>query len=126
MKIYLAIPYSGIEEQYFQIANHVAHLLMQQGHIVYSPITHNHPIAKAHGLPTGWDFWKEFDTVFIDWCDIVYVTCIYGNMHKSALQLIQESKGVCAEIEIAKELNKSVKYFNYYDGKEQIETRDKL
>ena len=54
MKIYLAIPYSGIEEESFAVANKITAHLMYQGHIVFSPISMNHMIAKEYGLPTSW------------------------------------------------------------------------
>lgn len=114
MNIYLAIPYSGIEEESFKIANYVAHKLMEEGHIVYSPITHNHPIAKAHGLPTGWDFWEKFDTEFIKWCDEVYVVVIRDELGVSGEGLIENSKGVNAEIKIAKSLGRGVSYIHYF------------
>lgn len=122
MKIYLAIPYSGIEEESFKYANEVASKLMADGHIVYSPISHNHPISKAHGLPTTWDFWKEFDTEFIKWCDKVVVIVLppvkvtTGKWNGNAcdgLTLINESKGVQAEIQIAKGLGKEIQFYNY-------------
>lgn len=111
MNIYLAIPYSGLEDESFKIANHVAHLLMQEGHIVYSPISHNHPIAIAHGLPTGWDFWEKFDTEFVKWADEVHVVVI-GNDERGFF-LINNSKGVRAEMKIAGELGKEIKYYAY-------------
>lgn len=113
MNIYLAIPYSGIEEESFRIANHVAHLLMEQGNIVYSPITHNHPIAKAHGLPTGWDFWEKFDTEFIKWCDKLVIVSIETESAEKGLKLIINSKGVQAEKKIANDLKKQIEYFSY-------------
>ena len=99
MKIYLALPYTGQENYSFQVANNEAGQLMKQGHIVFSPISHTHPIAVECGLPTDWDYWKVFDTAFIEWCDQLYVLCLDGWV---------SSKGVNAEIEIAKELGKPV------------------
>ena len=46
MKIYLAIPYTGIEEESFNIANKVAARLIEDGHIVVSPISHSHSIRE--------------------------------------------------------------------------------
>ena len=100
-KIYLAIPYKGNEKKSFEMANKIASKLMNEGKIVYSPISHNHPIAEQEGLPHGWDFWEKYDTVFVGWCDVLYVCKIKG---------WEESIGVKAEIKIAKELKKKIKY----------------
>ena len=52
MKIYLAIPYTGNENESFRVANLVAGMLMNQGHIVLSPISHT-PVSYTHlTLPT--------------------------------------------------------------------------
>lgn len=104
MKIYLAIPYSGIEQRSFAVANAVAARLMQEGHVVYSPISHNHPIAIAHGLPTTWEYWKVFDTEFLKWCDAVFLVV----MNEDGFELIKNSKGVQAELEIARTLGKEI------------------
>jgi len=101
MKIYLAIPYTGIEEESFKTANLVAGRLMQQGHIVFSPISHTHPIAMECDMPKGWEFWKEFDEQFISFCDEIHVVKLNGH---------EKSKGVNAEIKMAKELGKLIKY----------------
>lgn len=81
---------------------------MREGHIVFSPISHSHPIAVQCDLPKGWDFWHEFDKAFIEWADEVYI------LKKSGWK---ESIGVQAEIKIAKSLNKPVKlwWFTNYE-----------
>ena len=101
MKIYLATQYTGVELESFRSVNRLAGELMDKGHIVFSPISHTHPIARECHLPTDWDYWKRFDESFIDWCDELWVSN-FGDWEKS--------KGVCAEIEIAKRLNKSVRF----------------
>ena len=107
MKIYLAIPYTGNENESFRMANHIAGALMQKGHIVFSPISHTHPIAIECDLPGGWDYWKKFDEAFISFCDLVYVIALPG---------YEKSRGVSAEIEIAKQLGKPIKYIEYEKG----------
>jgi len=102
--IYLAGPYShpdsAIREQRFHAACVAAARLMRAGHFVYSPIAHGHPIA-AHGLPTDWRFWEPHDRRFLEQCDEVVVLMIDG---------WRESRGVQAEIQIAGELGKPVRY----------------
>ena len=109
MKIYLAIPYTGIEEESFNVANKVAAKLMSEGHIVFSPISHTHPIALAGNLPKGWDYWKTFDECFIEWCDELHIV----QMKIDGDAKIARSTGVNAEIEIAKRLGKPM--FNQYE-----------
>src|SRR5690349_19198330 len=113
-KIYLAIPYSGIEEESFKIANYVAHKLMADGHIVFSPISQNHPIAKAHSLPTGWEFWQKLDEAFIEWCDELHIVAIHTLCPISAATLIESSKGCQAEISFCRKLNKEIKTYHYH------------
>lgn len=106
MKIYLAIPYSGFEEESFRVANRIAARLMEQGHIVVSPISYIHPIAKAGNLPTTWDYWEKFDKCFIEWCDEIRIV----HMDIDGSKRIQNSKGVQAELKIAGSLGKPMFY----------------
>lgn len=102
MKIYLAIPYSNIDHELsFETANREAAELMKQGHIVFSPISHSHMIAKNHDLPGNWDFWRRIDVEFINWCECMGVVCLDG---------WKESRGVQEEIRIAREQEKPVFY----------------
>jgi len=105
-KIYLAIPYSGLEEESFAVANKIAAKLMAEGHIVFSPISHTHPIALAGNLPKGWEYWKKFDETFIDWCDALYVVV----MSMYGYDRLNASTGVNAEIQMAIDKEKSVQY----------------
>ena len=101
MKIYLAIPYTGVEEESFKLANKIAVEAMKDGHIVYSPVSHNHTIAKEYSLPTDWEYWKETCASFLEWCDELWV--VNENM-----ELVSKSIGVQAEIKIATELGKPI------------------
>lgn len=111
-KIYLAIPYSGKEEESFKIANEMAGVLMRRGHVVFSPISHTHPIAKSCSLPCGWYFWERQDRAFIEWCDVMYVLYPKG----WDVEFCKNSKGVNAEMKIAKKLNKPIMFItNQYE-----------
>lgn len=105
MRVYLATPYSHpdqkVREARFKAVNAVAAQLMRDGHHVYSPISHTHPIALAGDLPKGWDFWEAHDRTFIEWAEEVHVLLADG---------WQESTGVKAEICISSELGKPVRY----------------
>ncbi len=105
MKIYLAVPYSDPSadvrlERFEKVTRKVGELMMQ-GHIIYSPITSCHPIAIRCGLPTDWGYWEKLDRSFIDWADQVWVYMLDG---------WKESIGVTAEIKIAEQTDKPVRY----------------
>ena len=104
-KIYLATPYSdpspAVRAARFTAVNEVAARLMGEGFLVFSPISHTHPIALAGDLPKGWEFWREYDLTFIEWCDEVHVLMQPG---------WEDSVGVTAETLIAIEMNKPVVY----------------
>jgi nucleoside 2-deoxyribosyltransferase len=97
MKIYLACPYSH-KDQYiinerFHLVNKKAAEIMEQGHIVFSPISHSHPISEhTHVDPQNHDFWLKQDFAFIDWCDELWVYTLPG---------WEESEGVKREIAYA-------------------------
>lgn len=111
MKIYLSIPYTNCEEESFKLANKISAHLMNQGHIVFSPISMSHPIAMENDLPKGWEFWKQFDEAFVDWCDTMYVIVMATYGYKK----IADSTGVKAEIEMASSQNKPVLYIKETD-----------
>ena len=93
--IYLASPYSHsdptVPEQRFRQVCRVASRLMREGHIVFSPIAHSHPIAMAGGLPTDWTFWKEFDRAMLGAASELWVLRIPGWMG---------SRGIASELTI--------------------------
>ena len=101
---YLACPYSHpyaeIREQRFEAVNKVAAKLMKEGRIIFSPISHTHPIAQ-YGLPKEWEFWRKYDRRFISLCEKVVVLMLGG---------WKESVGVQAEIKLAKLLGKPIEY----------------
>jgi hypothetical protein len=76
---------------------------MNEGNIVFSPISHSHHIAAQNDLENGWDYWKKFDESFIEWCDVVVVVMLNG---------WKKSKGVNAEINIALKDCKPVEYLD--------------
>ena len=104
-KIYLACPYShpdpAVMEARFKEINQVAGDLMRQGCLVFSPISHTHPIAVCCELPRGFEFWEQHNRTFIDWCDELWVKRLDG---------WKESKGVTAEIQYADRMGKKIMY----------------
>ena len=105
--IYLACPYSHPDREVriyrFNAVNRVAAHLMSNGEIVFSPISHTHPIAEAGELPLGWDYWERFDRTFLQMSQRFIIL---------TLDEWQESKGVAAEIKIARELGLKVEYMH--------------
>lgn len=103
--IYLAVPYSHpdpeIREMRFRQANMAAGKLMAKGYRIFSPISHSHPIAIDHGLPTDYRWWREFDSEFLRMCDEVFVVKFDG---------WRESVGIREELKLARELGKPVTY----------------
>ncbi|MBI2191984.1 MAG: DUF1937 family protein [Planctomycetes bacterium] len=100
--IYLASPYShpdpSVREARFQAACSQAAEMLRCGIPVFSPIAHTHPIA-AYGLPLEWASWEKYDRVFLEMCSEVWILMLDG---------WRESKGVQAEMELARELGKPV------------------
>jgi len=107
-KIYLAIPYSHMEESSYKQATDVTAKLIEANNDlnIFSPITHSHPLTKVEGvtIPGNWEYWKEIDYQFIDWADEVWVC-----LPEEGLQPVLNSIGVQAEIKYAKLHNKPVK-----------------
>ena len=95
MIVYLATPYShprpDFRENRFEIANYVAAWAMAQGHTVFSPISHSHPIAKnlPDELLLDHEFWMRQDLPILRMCDELWV---YPN------DAADVSRGVAAEI----------------------------
>lgn len=105
--VYLATPYShermAVREHRFKVVNRVAADLMREGVHIYSPISHTHPIAMAGDLPKGWEFWEQYDRVMLVACVKVIVLRQEG---------WEESKGVTAEIAIAREMGLPVEFID--------------
>jgi nucleoside 2-deoxyribosyltransferase len=102
--IYLASPYSHpeqtVREQRFRAACRAVATLLRASHVVFSPIVHSHPLV-GYGLPVGWEFWEQIDREYLERCDGVVVLM---------LDDWRESTGVRAEVRIARELGKPVRY----------------
>lgn len=104
--IYLAIPYTWNPTKSFEIANKIAADLMNEGHIVFSPISHSHPIADylSPELRINQEFWMKQDLPLLQKCDEVFVV----HIGSEGQTLIDESKGVQKELQRAKNLGLSI------------------
>ena len=80
--IYLASPYTHerpeVMERRFDMVCRKAGELMLQGHLIFCPIAHTHPIAVRYGLPRPFDFWKRYDFGMIRRCDEFWIYQIEG------------------------------------------------
>jgi len=103
--IYLACPYSHknpkVRQRRFRAVTGASLELMKRGHLVFSPITHSHPIATLKGNKFKSDFnaWKEFDFRMLSVCDSLYVLCLPG---------WTSSIGVQEEVKMAGKMGKVV------------------
>ena len=119
-KIYLATPYSHkdpvVREQRFLVVNKFAGELMKEGYVVFSPISHSHPISLCLGNSNSLnhDFWLAQDETFLDWCDEMFILKQEG---------WEKSKGLQFEIDYIKNLKKSIKYYvqNRETGENEFE-----
>jgi len=104
---YLATPYSDpdpeVREERFRIVNKVAARLIQNGQLIFSPISHTHPIALAGDLPKGWEFWENYDRIMMSACSKLIVLRQSG---------WEKSSGVKAEISIAEEMGLEIEYID--------------
>lgn len=95
--IYLASPYShpdlAVRLERFQAACKAAAKLMTEGHRVFCPIAHSHPIEQAFDAPCGFEFWMRQDEPYMWACSSLYVLRIHG---------WTTSRGVRHEINIAR------------------------
>jgi nucleoside 2-deoxyribosyltransferase len=112
-KIYLSIPYSWNPDVSYKVANEISAKLMQEGNIVFSPISHSHPIAEylPKELQTDSDWWMTQDLYWIEHCDEIVIVDLF---EYDGTRLIQESRGVQMEYKRAGELGKDINYYIYY------------
>ena len=105
--VYLATPYShpdpAVREARFVTVNRVAARLMASGILIFSPISHTHPICLAGELPSGWQFWQAYDRAALAASERLIVLRQQG---------WEDSIGVTGEVEIAREFGLHVAYID--------------
>lgn len=77
--------------------------LVSAGVAVFSPIAHSHGICLQSRIATDWRAWAELDRVLIERSDVLIVLQIDG---------WRESAGVRAEVQIAREIEMPVIYWD--------------
>lgn len=109
--IYLAIPYTWNAIESFNVANEIAGRLMKEGYIVFSPISHSHPISQHLGQDIQFDhnFWINQDLPILRKCSKVIFIVVgdYG------MKRIDESKGCQSEKAEAIKYNIPIEYIRY-------------
>lgn len=109
--IYLAIPYTWNAIESFNVANEIAGRLMKEGYIVFSPISHSHPISQHLGQDIQFDhnFWINQDLPILRKCSKVIFIVVgdYG------MKRIDESKGCQSEKAEAIKCNIPIEYIRY-------------
>lgn len=106
--IYLGGPYShpdeNIRKKRYNAYRKLAMLILDKHEsLVFSPITHSHPIVTVKNFPEklwSYDIWLTFDVKMLDVCDELWIAELDG---------WQESKGTAIEIEHAKATGKPIK-----------------
>lgn len=111
-KIYLACPYSHpdklVRKHRVDIADRKAAELMSVGNLVFSPLSHSHPISKHCKVdPCDHDFWLRQDLWILEICDEMHIICLTG---------WENSKGIKLEIEVAKSQGKPIVYHGIHGG----------
>lgn len=109
--VYLAGPYTHadpkVREARFRALTHAAAQLVAAGHIVYSPITHSHPIdlsLKSDGVThLESAFWVAYDEAFMQHCSMIVVLMLDG---------WSNSSGVRREIEYFTERQRPIVWMN--------------
>ena len=99
-KVYLACPYAhsdpAVRSARVEAADEAAARLMEHGYIVFSPLSHSHPISKHCKVdPTDHDFWLRQDLPWLECCDILALLKLPG---------WETSKGIQKEIDQAQRM----------------------
>ncbi len=121
-KVYLGAPYSHPNPLWmklrFELINLAAFQLIRRGFIVFSPVSHSHPIANtatSKEVVQDHDLWVRQDEYFMKWADVLAVLELPG---------WRDSRGLLFERTWFKEHNKPIAYIHlsdvYYAEEEQL------
>jgi len=106
--VYLSVPYTdpdpAVMEARFMAATRTAGKLLREGFIVFSPITHGHPIAKHYGAIRDWETSKELCYTYLALTYKLVVLKLAG---------WDKSVGVRAEINHAEYNKLEIEYMDY-------------
>jgi len=112
-RVYLGAPYSNPNPLWmklrFELINIAAMQLILDGFVVFSPISHSHPIASTSSdkqAVQNYDLWLGQDNHFMEWADVLVVLELPG---------WRDSKGLKYEMEWFYKHNKPVAYLHLND-----------
>jgi hypothetical protein len=114
VRVYLACPYSvtighskSWEAVRFELANIAAMALINRGAVVFSPISHSHPIALTQPVAKNThSLWLSQDFEFLKWADLMVILDLPG---------VDESYGVRREIQFCSEHLKPCVYASIFE-----------
>jgi hypothetical protein len=92
--IYLASPYTANVQVNFESTEQFVAAALQNGHMIYSPIVHNHALALKYKLPKDYEFWQKHNRAMLAKASQLWVLTLDG---------YKTSRGVQAEIVFAKQ-----------------------
>jgi hypothetical protein len=117
--IYMASPHANIDplvrEDRYNRAMRALSQLLQEGHLVFSPIVHTHEMAKMYAWPNTFDYYRELDLAWLDRADEIWVLMLDG---------WDKSKGVTAEITRMAELGKPIWMLEWSDKEGIVSIRE--
>ena len=106
--VYIGSPYShpddSVRHGNFELVSKLAGKLVSEGHVAFSPITYGHTLLTFAEMPTNWQFWKNLCLAFLAHADELLVYQMPG---------WENSGGLAAEIEFAKEHKIPITYLEY-------------
>jgi len=96
-RIYLAIPYTGMEESsYEQSILATAAIIKNNPNVtIYSPIINSHPLTK-HGLEGTWEYWQDVDLEWLALCDTLVIVIPREGVERAKKSIGLESEHYCA------------------------------
>jgi hypothetical protein len=114
--VYLAGPYTAKGEQAltdlrrqltqgarFNMLTKFAAQIMAAELLVYSPITHSHPMTLHEALPGTWAYWERMDREMLSICSELWIMKLDG---------WEDSEGLQHEIAIANEWRKPIAFID--------------
>lgn len=105
--IYLAGPYSYNPDEAFLLHMNYAAAIIHRGFVVFSPIMHNHHLAKANNMPTDYMFWQRHNRKMVIRSDELWIMKEDG---------WETSKGTQYEIRVAGEYSKYIRHVSLEMG----------
>lgn len=110
-KVYIAIPYTGMEESsYKQCVIAVSHLIKNNPKVMFfSPIINSHPLTK-YGLGGDWEYWEKVDLEWLALCDT-----FLGIIPREGMGKVIKSTGLREEYLFAEENKKEILLAHFDD-----------